>query len=80
MHGFASASGSLRRWPVNHPATHLLCAKPGSVSVGGRNRLFFDGDRGRDSLKDKAPLDTNRAKYPEIRDYACTELGKLGIW
>ncbi len=33
----------------------------------------------RGSLKDKAPLDANRAKYPEIRDYACTELGKLGI-
>lgn len=32
-----------------------------------------------ESLKDVAHLDTNRAKYKEVRDYACKEFDKLGI-
>lgn len=32
-----------------------------------------------ESLKDTAHLEANRAKYKEVRDYACKELDKMGI-
>ncbi len=49
-------------------------------------RMFYAGGpsylaaiAAQESLKDKAHLEANRAKYKEVRDYACKELDKLGI-
>ena len=40
---------------------------------------FLAAIAAQESLKDKAHLEANRAKYREVRDYACKQFDRLGI-
>ena len=58
-------------------ANPVILAKLKQFYAGGPS--YLAAIAATESLKDTEHLETNRAKYKEVRDYACKEFDKLGI-
>ncbi len=71
--GYAMA-GLRAGYGIAHPE---VLAKLKMFYAGGPS--YLAAIAATESLKDTAHLEANRAKYKEVRDYACKELDKMGI-
>lgn len=59
---------------IAHPD---VLAKLNKFNAGGPS--YLAAIAAQESIKDTAHLEANRAKYKEVRDYACKEFDRLGI-